>query len=405
MGITQQPPIPTPIAKGDIIVGTATGPARLSVTGTNGVPLVSDSTTTTGLKYTSTVRTWTGTFFAGVATVSGNPGPSASTPTTKIIYGNGVYAFASERYVWYSTDLITWNYQLVSTDTIYTLAVNTAGTVWVAGGNTNLLYSASTPGGTWTARTSNMSGTSRIAKVIWVPSYSLFVLIGNANAAPWNTITTSPDGVTWTARYTYGAAATNGIELANNLSTTTVAGFQSGAATCGAYSTNGTTWTATDINDSTSYAGSIIWLPSAGRFQCAASNKRSQTPAAVATAWNTAPTTLYNTFNYAPNDSSTVPLGPNLYFPTYDAPNSRWIALSSLSQPNMYIISDTTTYLTSFTTGTINNLSHKITSAEVLPFAYGGGSSTAIQMLTYINNTFIYMYFSNTNGYYIWTAI
>jgi hypothetical protein len=57
MGITQVPPVPTPTTKGDIVVGTATGPARLPVSTTANQTLLVDSTTSTGLRYGSTTLT------------------------------------------------------------------------------------------------------------------------------------------------------------------------------------------------------------------------------------------------------------------------------------------------------------------------------------------------------------
>ena len=59
MGISQVPPVPTPTTKGDIVVGTATGPARLPVGTTANQALLVDSTTATGLKYGSTTLTTT----------------------------------------------------------------------------------------------------------------------------------------------------------------------------------------------------------------------------------------------------------------------------------------------------------------------------------------------------------
>ena len=51
MGITQVPPVPTPTTKGDIVVGTASGPVKLPIGATTGQALLVDPTTATGLKY------------------------------------------------------------------------------------------------------------------------------------------------------------------------------------------------------------------------------------------------------------------------------------------------------------------------------------------------------------------
>lgn len=57
MGISQVPPVPTPTTKGDIVVGTSSGPIRLPVGTTANQALLVDSTTATGLKYGATTLT------------------------------------------------------------------------------------------------------------------------------------------------------------------------------------------------------------------------------------------------------------------------------------------------------------------------------------------------------------
>ena len=387
MGIQQLPSAPTPVTKGSIAVGTGTGTALLPVSALNNQSLLSDSTQTTGLKYGSPTRQWTSYTLVAASTASGNPNASGSTIQSQVIYGNGYYAFATGRFVWYSTDGKNWQTVLVHASTLYGLVTNPSGSVWLAYGSTNAIFSAPNPSGPWTARTSNMSGTSNIQVVEWVPSYNLFVLTGNCNASPFNVISTSPDGFTWTARFTGGGAVSNGITMSNNLSTTTVVGFASGSQT-GAFSTNGTTWTSTNINGGTAYNGQIIWMPTAGRFQCLASNQYSQTAANVATAWGTAPIVAYNTFTYTPLTSS----GTNglVWKPIYDASTQRWYAISGgeVQGNSMVIVDDTQATLFYYTTGSEFNYMNRVISQEKVPYAFYGGSTGPQYPLSYANGYF-----------------
>jgi hypothetical protein len=408
MGINQLPAVPTPTNKGDIVVGTTNGPTVLPVSTTANQSLVVDTTTTTGLKYSTPSRLWSLISINNAATVSGNPSPMGANPTTKIIYSNGTYAFCAGRYVWYSTNLTTWNYQLVGTATLNTMAVNTSGSVWVVGGQSGNLWSG-TPGGTWTARTHNLSTslTNEVRKIIWVSSYNLFILTGATDASPWNMLSTSPDGITWTARYSNPAGSANdSADIVNNLSTTTVFAINVGGSTnMGAYSTNGTSWTATNLNNGSAYNGSIFWFPSLGRFQCTTGNAYSQTPAAVGTAWGTAPTTYIQGILSAPYQGTGVQAF-NLYQPTYDAVNGRWITVNSATtqaMPYMNINDDTNAVLTNFTTGTINYYTLKLLSSEALPYTYYGGGATALS-LSYVNGYYLFLYQAGINQYHLWYA-
>jgi hypothetical protein len=51
MGITQLPPVPTPTAKGEIVVGTATGAVKITAPTTANQGILTDSTTASGLKF------------------------------------------------------------------------------------------------------------------------------------------------------------------------------------------------------------------------------------------------------------------------------------------------------------------------------------------------------------------
>lgn len=51
MGITQVPPVPVPSAKGEIVVGTATGPTKLTASTSANLNILTDPTTASGLKF------------------------------------------------------------------------------------------------------------------------------------------------------------------------------------------------------------------------------------------------------------------------------------------------------------------------------------------------------------------
>lgn len=404
MGISQLPATPVPTNKGDIIVGTATGATRLPVGTVANQSLIVDSTTTTGVKWASPQRQWYGYFPLFTSPTSGATSPNTNNMNAKVVYGGGYYAFLSQSFLYYSTDGKNWSFVVFST-TLNTLEVNAAGTVWVVGGNTNSLWSAPNPAGTWTARTSQISGTGAINNIKWIPSYNLFVLTALTNASPWNVISTSPDGITWTGRYAHpSGVGTNSYAIANNFSTTTVVDFDQ-ATPNAVFSTNGTSWTATNANNSAALSGNIIWLPTAGRFQSLTGSQYSQTAANVATAWNTAPTSNYNSLTYPPY-SGTGTTTMNVFSPNYDATTGRWYVLYGMNSQAMAMatIDDTNIVLSEFTTGTNNVYLHKIISIEELPYYIGQGSTSLRQGLSYVNNQFFLIH-QTDKGFAIWNTI
>jgi len=386
MGISQLPATPVPTVKGDIIVGTATGATRLPVGTSANQTLIVDSTTTTGLKYGSPTRAWTMGSAIFTNPTSGASEIGTSTPGTKIIFANGTFVFGCDRHIFYSTDKLNWTAQLVSTSSIQTIATN--GTIWVVGGGSNTLYSG-IPGGTWTARTSQLSGTGGPRHIIWQPSYNLFICAGNGNASPWVITSYSSDGITWTAGY--ASSANHSMHtLATNNSTTTVAVGNQGTPNA-LFTTNGTSWTVTNANGSSSITYPVIYLSTAGRFQLCNGNAYSQTPAAIATAWGTAPVTYYNSFN------SQITLQSNHKIaPEYDSVRGVWYMLtndydsvgssSAYGVANMTTISDTLSARYYFDASN-NWYSNKLNAIERLPIASQTASGYGNAVISVANNT------------------
>jgi len=387
MGISQLPTTPVPTAKGDLIVGTATGATRLPVSTTQNQTLVVDSTTTTGLKYGSPSRAWTLATAIFTNPTSGASEIGTDNPGSKVIFSNGTYAFVLGRYIFYSTDKLNWTAQLVSTSGLQTIATN--GSIWVVGGGANTLFSG-TPGGTWTARTSQLSGTGGPRHIIWQPSYNLFICAGNGNASPWVITSYSSDGITWTVGYTSSANHTMHTLATNNSTTTVAVGNQTSPNAI--FTTNGTSWTVTNANGSSSTNYPVIYLPTAGRFQLCSGNSYSQTPAAIATAWSTSPVTYYNSFNSYITQQSNYK-----YAPEYDSVRGVWYLLtqgydntpttpSSTGASHMTTISDTVSARYYFDASN-NYFSNKLNAVEPLPVASQTNTGNSPVVLSLANNT------------------
>jgi len=387
MGISQVPPVPTPVSKGDIVVGTANGPTRLPASTTANQSLIVDTTTTTGLKYGSVTRAWTmaNAIFTNPTSGAGEIGTSST--ISKVVFSNGTYAFVSDRYIFYSTDKLNWTAQIIGTSTLQTIATN--GSIWVVGGGNNTLWSG-TPGGTWTARTSGISGTGGPRHIVWQPSYNLFICVGNGNSAPFTIVSSSSDGITWTGRYDSSANHT-AHTIATNGGTTTVVAVAVGSPN-GLSSTNGTSWTVTNINAGSATNYPVIYLPTAGRFQVVTGNGYSQTPAAITTAWNTSPNTYYNSFNSYITQQSTYRTAPE-----YDSVRGVWYLLttsflatsstpSSQGATHFTTISDTVSARYYFDASN-NYYTNKLNAVEPLPIASTNTTGYSAVTLTYINNT------------------
>jgi hypothetical protein len=171
--------------KGDVYTYSTTD-ARLAV-GANDTVLTADSSTATGLKWSSPAST-----------------------------------------------SITWTARYGHNTTLYQIAYN--GTNLYVGVGSNALLFTSTDGITWTARTSGF-GANDIFSVAY--GNGLFVAVGGNG-----TITTSTDGITWTARTSnMGSNQINHVVYANSI--WVAVGRGGGGTNTGGiiYSTDGLTWT------------------------------------------------------------------------------------------------------------------------------------------------------------------
>jgi hypothetical protein len=219
----------------------------------------------------------------------------SSYATSKIKYNNGFYYFITNNgYVYYSSDSKSWSTSTrIAAVTGWTdIAYN--GTIWVAvGGNSSTMFHSSTDLTTWTLRTSNIHGTGQIYQVDWIPAFSRFIAVGNADTAPWNCISSSTDGTTWTSAAVVPNAGANSTVWGFAYDGTgTIVASGNNATNNGYYTTNGTSWTSININNGVTNSYKPIWIGgSVSRFII---STYSQTAASVATAWATAPTTNYS---------------------------------------------------------------------------------------------------------------
>lgn len=127
-----------------------------------------------------------------------------------------------------------------NTDAIIWADVATSGTLFVAAGTAGgfdpaVIYTAP-PGGTWTSRTSNLSGANRLPGGVAYGT-STFVVVSSGGAI----VTAPADGVTWTPRTSNVSADLFGVCWSG---TTFIAvGNTSGGNTTVTVSSNGTVWT------------------------------------------------------------------------------------------------------------------------------------------------------------------
>lgn len=333
----------------------------------------------------STAKVWTVYSNSNYTSISGNSSGNYGPydVSTTVYYLGGLFIFGvGNGYIGYSTDAKNWNYQLISAtfQKINTIAFN--GSIWVIGANNNELYSG-TPGGTWTARTSQLTGVNPVYSVIWVSgSINLFILIGQSDA-PSNFISSSPDGITWTARY---SASTQPTGLAvNTAQTTIVVSTQITTANQQAiYSTNGTSWSFAPVSSSAVTCGFIYYLPHADRF--VASNRSTRrSPSTVGTAsWDTSGSREnQRAYNFSSIGSNNTYQNQRI-LPIWDSANSKYYVTDVSSSGGQFWATLTTLngtdITTTYTTGASTTYALPVNKIEILPVNVGGaypsGSAT-----------------------------
>ncbi len=163
----------------------------------------------------------------------------------------------SNGFIFYSTDGKSWTrWASTATEGISDLnGVVFGNNTYVFYGQSGVVLSATSIGGTLTSRTSQQ-GASAIYDGVWVGgSINLFIL-GGANTTSYST---SPDGATWTARSNpqgsvIWSIATNGTNMI--VLTSSASQYNRGHT-----STNGTTWNSIDLgpNNTTSFRGKLTY--------------------------------------------------------------------------------------------------------------------------------------------------
>ena len=275
-------------AKGDIVVGTAADTASVITAGANGLYLSADSTTTSGLKWTTAISSVTGAFgavvesgsaggtytvtnnfpsgvytidissnittftVAGITEISSGIYYTSTTATSATFFAQGPWTeqtsnfggsairaltFGNNTYVSggdsgklaTSTDGITWTTRTSGFGVSVINALTSDNNIYIAGGGVGKL-TTSTNGITWTERTSNFGSSAITALTFGNNTY----IAGGSVAA----LATSTDGITWTTRTSgFDASAIRALTFGNN---TYVAAGDSGKLTT---STDGITWT------------------------------------------------------------------------------------------------------------------------------------------------------------------
>jgi len=324
-------------------------------------------------------KVWTGYSTPSFASLSG--ARSAQTPgfaSTKVYYLGGYYIFGtSTGVIGYSTDAKTWNYQIIFPANQRVRAIAFNGTTWVVGGNTGYLYTSTTLGGSWTSRTSQITAGSSIFDIIWVAgSINLFVLNGDAGGSV-NAISTSPDGITWTARL----SPVNNIQsiAVNTAQTVLVASHNYAVANQQAYySTNGTSWTLAPSYNVASDGGYIWYMPHADKFNALSSNVR-RASASVSTQWDTV---TYESQSPPSFLISSFPTNNNLnrILPIWDSVNSKYYVLDNVANGSqsftVLLTYSATDVYTRFTTGSNNRYTFAIEKIETIPSAASATPTT-----------------------------
>lgn len=385
MGISQVPPVPTPTAKGEIVVGTTTGPVKLPVSTTANQTLLTDSTTATGLKYGQTAKVWS-VYSSGVSynSITGNfSGGGVQYPTTQIYYYGGYYIFGCRGgTIAWSTDAKSWTWQTIFSNNANVTGIAYNGTTFVVTGTSNQCISG-TPGGTWTPRTSTISGTNSINDIIWVGgSINLFIIAGSISTSSVS-IATSPDGITWTGRLTSSYSCYMlSVNTANTVMIVTT--DSSAAATSNITSTNGTTWTTpAAISAGTGQKYHTVYLPHVDKFYNRESGFRRSSSTVATNYWETAPYEFQGTYSYYLNQSSnSYSNTPSKSRPIWDSVNQRYYVVDVLASQNipvMYTYSNADIVGT-YSTGSYTQYGMALLASDPLPISnYNSGTGVPDQ--------------------------
>jgi hypothetical protein len=254
-------------AKGDLLVGTADDTVGKLTVGTNGQYLQADSSTATGLTWSTvsgySAPTLGSTSIASGATVTTVAGltltsPVLTTPTISTVDAKGdLLAGTADNTVarlavgttgqvltvdsttatglkWASSGT-TWTTRLVIDSGKFKALATNGSTIYVAVGDGGYLYSSTDSGVTWSVRTSGF-GANSINGIVY--GNGIFVAVGQAGL-----ISTSTDGVTWTART--ANVSTNSLKSVQYLNSNFIAVGGGGNGGTGGIttSTDGITWT------------------------------------------------------------------------------------------------------------------------------------------------------------------
>ena len=348
-------------------------------------------------------KTWT-QYYKGSYPTNVTNGNNGSTVASRIIYGNGIYAFVSNQgALYYSTDAKNWNVQYVGNQVFY--CIEYGNSIWILAGNAGVLYSG-TPGGTWTARTSQFGGGAVIQDVRWLSGLSLFVAAGQPTSAGACAISTSSDGITWTNRLndTNSQAYYGAINYDSSTNTVAVA--------CGTssnnlyYSTNGTSWSV--VNAFSGAAYQVQFMKGAlNRWTAGNNNYYSSTSANIGSNWSSQNPTVYIAMNDN-NRSITQNIGGNpraFWEMQYDSVNNYYYQIcppvfngggSYGFVPTLLTYDASTIQTTRYYSSTSYFQGYPIIKAEPLimsSLTAAYGAPLTIQEYAYLNGVHIYILF------------
>lgn len=291
MGITQVPPVPTPTAKGEIVVGTATGPTRLPVSTTANQNLITDPTTATGLKYgisglaashTSSIANLASTTYTITSMSYTNPNVTVTTSTNhNFLVGHNVWITGCNNAT-QSINTTSANITAVTANTFtYNYGTTNPGAL-SAGGTVGLTYFGLHNGGKYlngtfvltTDQSSYLFSTDNGATWNYgqVPTGQNSItdidhdgttwVFACATAGLWRSTTLASNS--WTRCSTFGGFYANGVKWCGGSTNRWVASGSSDSGSFGAgcrietSSAGAVTWTSQTIGGINSYAGHTI---------------------------------------------------------------------------------------------------------------------------------------------------